>query len=86
MIEQILNSRLLLFALHLDPMSVFPEPLSSEEEKKAIEKIQSDSIITQEIEKREKMSKVQSTNILSKVKFMFSNRKIKENNRSCKRT
>ena len=39
MIESLFNGSLLLFALHLDPASAFPEPLSAEEEKKYLDKM-----------------------------------------------
>lgn len=39
MLEKIFDGTLLLFALHLDPISAFPEPLSSGEEQKYINKM-----------------------------------------------
>lgn len=39
MIESLFNGSLLLLALHLDPASAFPEPLSAEEEKKYLDKM-----------------------------------------------
>ena len=39
MLECIFNGSLLLFALHLDPISAFPEPLTAEEEQKYLGKM-----------------------------------------------
>ncbi len=39
MLEKLFDGSLLLFALHLDPVSAFPEPLSPAEEQKCIDKM-----------------------------------------------